>query len=47
MIPGVLMLLVIVAFVLTLLAALQPPKVHVWVPIFVVCLILLLMVWPK
>jgi hypothetical protein len=47
MVPGVLMLLVLVAFGLTLLSAYNPPKIHQWVPIFVICLILLLMVWPK
>lgn len=47
MIPGVLMLLVVVAFVLTLLSALEPPRVKLWVPLLVVCLILLLQVWPK
>lgn len=47
MFGSVLVLLVLVSFICTILAMLNPPRCPIWVPVLLTSIILLLMVFPK
>jgi len=47
MVPPLLVFLVLVAFLATIASAWNPSRCPPWIPLIVICLVLMLMVWPK